>query len=72
MGDLCLQSLSQWVMPGLRVLTQKSGIATGEKMQQKPMVRVTTSLTAITPCPLTQWDIMGPISGVMSQKKKKN
>lgn len=77
MKDLCLQPLSQWVVPRLHVRTQRSEIAlqleangiTRKKVQQKPMAHVTTSLTAVTLRPRTQWDTMGPIPGVTLLKK---
>ena len=54
-----LASQSQHVVPRLCVLTQKSERAlhlendtTGGKLQHKPIVCITTSLTTITLCPL--------------------
>ena len=62
MGDLCLQPLSQWVVPGLHVLTQKSEIAfqleanatTREHITEAYRLCATASLTIIALCPLTQ------------------
>lgn len=55
-----LASQSQRIVPRLHVLTQKSqralhsenNDATRGKLQQRPIVCVTTSLTTITLCPL--------------------
>ena len=76
MGDVHLRTLSWWVMAGLRVLTQKELERALQRDQwhhqrkntKRPMV---TSLTTVTLRSLTQWDIVGPITGMILLKKEK-
>lgn len=64
------------VVPGPHVVIQKSEIALQleingtirRKIKEAYGLYVTKSLTIVALCPLTQWELMGPIPGVMLLK----